>query len=181
MSHAALQLANIVSNAAAGQKGRRVLYPFTRFAHARNPHVRPRGNLEKSVKPVSTFSSRSAAKTVVHSGNLTIHYSDRIRFKAPSQIQVQTVAPRPGNFQLTVSGPCFTAAKISQVTPQPATSQPLSEGAIYTFELPGGGPAEITLRLEPGRPRAYKLPYRDKRRLGGLIVLRVVAAVLSSR
>jgi|SRR5579871_1656810 len=95
------------------------------------------------------FGRGAFSPAVTRSGDLTVHYDKRLRFKTPSQIRIEATAQRP-ILQLEVGRPCFQATQVTRIAPPPESSQPLHPGAVYRFPEPASGPAAVMLSLEPG-------------------------------
>jgi hypothetical protein len=67
------------------------------------------------------------------SGNLEARYERMLRFKSPSQIELEVASDRKGALDLRFEGSCFRDGGVRSVVPQPLASAPLPEGAVFRF------------------------------------------------
>ena len=83
-------------------------------------------------------------------GAVTVHYERVERFSTPSilRIQVDPAAVHHGQIRLWMSTSLVTRLGNQRIIPQPASSQIVQNGVVYTFPS-DGGPSLVSLALQP--------------------------------
>jgi hypothetical protein len=95
----------------------------------------------------------SQAKTASPDGQIQVSYERLAHFRTPAVIEVfinQNVL-QTGQVRLEVNGALMDGVRIQRVIPQPVSTSPLPDGAIFVFPVDATeGQAKITLVQEPG-------------------------------